>query len=297
MIFFGTTFAQSIRTLNGTLPQEMKNIKNIKIENGIFDHLHGTEDVNTDDFTSEIVPGWNYATFIDANFNNTLFGGNVDFSVETTDEVRIKRRIKGTYNWITLATIKIEKEADFSFIYYDNLASAKETYEYALVPAKNNTEGMMSIGEVYSDFDGIYIVGNDKTYFGFVNLSYPAPTRHKESSIITTLDSQYPYIINNSKMNYYSDTLSATFVEADESNEWGWDFEDGWKYRDEFKDWLFNGRAKILKYYTGRTWLIGISGEIPETVNTVEENTVTSFTWYQIGDHTKEEDLINQGVI
>ena len=98
MIFFGTTFAQSIRTLNGTLPQEMKNIKNIKIENGIFDHLHGTEDVNTDDFTSEIVPGWNYATFIDANFNNTLFGGNVDFSVETTDEVRIKRRIKGSYN-------------------------------------------------------------------------------------------------------------------------------------------------------------------------------------------------------
>lgn len=297
MIFFGTTFAQSIRTLNGTLPQEMKNIKNIKIENGIFDHLHGTEDVNTDDFTSEIVPGWNYATFIDANFNNTLFGGNVDFSVETTDEVRIKRRIKGSYNWITLATIPIEKEADFSFIYYDNLASAKETYEYALVPAKNNTEGMMSIGEVYSDFDGIYIVGNDKTYFGFVNLTYPAPTRYKDSTVITTLDSQYPYIVNNSKTNYYSDTLSATFVEADEDNEWGWDFEDGWRYRDEFKDWLFNGRAKILKYYTGRTWLIGISGEIPETVNTVEENTVTSFTWYQIGDHTKEEDLINQGVI
>ena len=79
----------------------------------------------------------------------------------------------------------------------------------------------MSIGEVYSDFDGIYIVGNDKTYFGFVNLTYPAPTRYKDSTVITTLDSQYPYIVNNSKTNYYSDTLSATFVEADEDNEWG----------------------------------------------------------------------------
>lgn len=297
MILFGATFAQSAGTLDGTLPQLMTNIENIKISNGIFDHLHGTENINLDDFNSELVTNWNFQTFIDANFKNTLFGGNVDFSIETTDELRIKRRIKGTYNWITLANILVEKEDDFSFIYYDNLASAKETYEYALVPAKDGTEGMMSIGEVYSDFDGIYIVGNDKTYFGFVNLSYPAPTRHKDSSVLTTLDSKYPFIVNNSKTNYYSDTLSATFVEADETNEWGWDFADGWKYREEFKDWLFNGRPKMLKYYNGRTWLIGISGEIVDKINGVEENTITSFTWYQIGDHKNETDLFSSGLI
>lgn len=297
MFFWGTTFAQSSHTLDGVVPDSLLNIKNILIKNGIYDHLYGTENINLDNFDSEIVPGWSYETFLDANFKNSVFAGNVDFSVETTDELRIKRRIKGTYDWITLAKIKVFEEEDFSFIYYDNLASAKQTYEYAIVPAKGNTEGMMSIGEVYSDFDGLYIVGNDKTYFGFINLSYPAPTRRKDSMAITTLDSKYPYIINNSMTNYDSGTVSATFVEADENSEWGWDFSDGWRYRDEFKDWLLNGRAKILKYYNGRTWMVGISGEITDQVNLVEENTVTTFSWYQIGDPLNQEDLDGHGLL
>ena len=166
MFFWGRTFASGEHSLDGTPPKPFSNIENMLIKNGIFDYFHGTENVDMDDFDSEIVPGWDYATFIDANFQNTVFGGNVNFSVETTDKLRIKRRPKGTYSWITLAEITVTKEEDFSFIYYDNFASAKTTYEYALVPVKSNTEGMLSIGEVYSDFDGLYIVGNDKTYFG-----------------------------------------------------------------------------------------------------------------------------------
>ena len=35
MFFWGTTFAQSLHTLDGTLPDPLLNIKNILIKNGI----------------------------------------------------------------------------------------------------------------------------------------------------------------------------------------------------------------------------------------------------------------------
>lgn len=295
MFFSGNTFAIDRYSLDHTITY-IRNMNKIVMRKGTYDHLYGTSNIDADDFEN-ILPDWDYWTFINANFENTLFGGNVDFSLENTDSIRIKRRIKGTYNWVTLTTIPIEKESDFSFIYYDNLASAKTEYEYALVPVKDNTEGIMTINEVYSDFDGLYIVGTDKVYFGFINLTYPAPTRHQASSIVSTLNSKYPTIVNNTKQNYYFDSVSATFVEADEEQEWGWDFEDGWKYRDQFKDWLYNGKAKVLKYYTGRTWLIGISGDITDKIELVEENTTTTFNWYEIGDVNNTQDLFNAGLI
>lgn len=295
MITLGTSFAFDQYSLEPT-PTNVSKIKKILLKRGIYDKLFGSENVDLDEFTNE-VPAWDKDTFISAKFDGTLFGGNVNFSVETTDEIKLKRREKGTYVWVTLMSLPITKEEDFAFIYYDNLGSAKVTYEYAIVPVYQGAEGFMTLAEVYSDFDGIYIVGNDKAYFGFLNLSFPKPTRKKESSVVTTLDNQYPYIINNSKTNYNTDSCSATWVDTDEDSEWGWDFEDGWKYREEFKNWLYNGKAKILKYYTGRTWLIGVSGEITDNINGVEENTVTSFTWYEIGNYKNPQHLYNQGLV
>lgn len=295
MFFSGITFASCEYTLDPT-PSSSNNIDNIQLREGIYDQIFGSSNPNLDEFENK-VNNWDYDTFISADFESNIFGGNVNFSIENTDFLRIKRRVKGTYKWVTLEKIMIEKEEDFHFIYYDNLASAKTEYEYAVVPVKNNNEGMMTIGSVYSDFDGVYIVGLDKAYFGFLNLTIPAPTRHKASSVIATLDSRYPTIINNSIQNYYSDNLSATFVEADRNSLWGWDFNDGWRYREEFKDWLYNDKAKIIKYYTGRSWLVGISGDISDKVNQHEENVVTTFTWYEIGDVNDENDLINHGLL
>lgn len=296
MFILGTTLALGKYTADET-STHVPNITDIKIQEGIYDHLFGTTYFEEENYFTNDIPEWDYYTFISASFNNTLFGGNVDFSLETTDSIRIKRRVKGSYNWLTLTSIPITKEADFSFIYYDNLNSAKVTYEYALVPTKAGTEGMMTISEVYSDFDGLYIVGNDKVYFGFLNLTYPTPIRKKPSAINTPLDSQFPTIVNNSKANYYTDSCSATFVDTEEDSEWGWNFEDGWKYRDDFKDWLYNGKAKVIKYYTGRTWLVGISGDIVDKVNGVEENTITTFTWYQVGKAESGADLMIHGLI
>lgn len=290
MFFIGATITMSNYTLDSTL-NNINNMNYIKIQNGAFDHLYGTKNINEDDFVN-IIPDWNYYTFIDANFENNVFGGNVDFSIENTDYIIIKRREKGTYNWIELTKIKIEKESDFSFIYYDNFNSSNTWYEYALVPEKDGIEGKLSIAEVYSEFDGLYIVGNDKIYFGFINLTYPAPIRHKPSTVISPLDNKYPTIINNSKADYYYDTCSATFVGTDENSEWGWDFDNAWRYREEFKTWLLNGKPKMIKYYDGRTWIVGISGDISDKVNTLEPNTVTSFTWYEIGDVNTDLNLL-----
>jgi hypothetical protein len=43
--------------------------------------------------------------------------------------------------------------------------------------------------------------------------------------------------------------------------------------------------------------LVGISGEITDKYDTFEENMVTSFTWYEIGNAQSNDDLYQCGLI
>lgn len=303
MLVTGVTFAFDTTSIS---PTTIKNVSEIDISQGIYDNLYATTDIDEDGsgvFRPEI-PTWNSNTFLSAGFNGDLQAGNIEGLLNNLVGIKIKRRVKGDNKWVTLRTISVSQdtlEEDVKFTIFDNLNAAKTNYEYGLTPVVDIDgvilEGPITIKEIYSDFDGLYILDKDKIYFGFLNLSFPAPTRKNAATVVNTLNSKYPTIIYNSEMNYYTDTCSATWVAADESQEWGWDFEDGWRYRDEFKDWLVNGKAKLLKYYTGRNWLIAVTGDISDNIQTVEENTVTSFTWNEIGDVNDNNDLQKFGLI
>ena len=303
MLVAGVTFAFDTTSIS---PTTIKNVSEIDISQGIYDNLYATTDIDEDGsgvFDPEI-PTWNSNTFLSAGFNGDLQAGNIEGLLDNLVGIKIKRRVKGDNKWVTLRTISVSQdtlEEDVKFTIFDNLNAAKTNYEYGLTPIVNIDgvifEGPITIKEIYSDFDGLYILDKDKIYFGFLNLSFPAPTKKNATTVVNTLNSKYPTIIYNSEMNYYTDTCSATWVAADESQEWGWDFEDGWRYRDEFKDWLVNGKAKLLKYYTGRNWLIAVTGDISDSIQTVEENTTTSFNWTEIGDVNDNNDLQKFGLI
>ena len=77
------------------------------------------------------------------------------------------------------------------------------------------------------------------------------------------------------------------------------DFESNIDYMYAFKDFLMDGKAKILKHPDGRIWLIGVnkeSGIKDSQEDGVEEKRIISFSATEIGDYNSEKDLYDNGL-
>ena len=68
-----------------------------------------------------------------------------------------------------------------------------------------------------------------------------------------------------------------------------------WKYRKRFREWLCNGKPKILKYYDGRIFLISVTDTVSDDDSEHNYKNITSWSWVEIGDVNSTTDLINSG--
>ena len=115
-----------------------------------------------------------------------------------------------------------------------------------------------------------------------------------EEVLITAL------IVRNSNTNYEEITVNATFVPTDGTNE-----ENGCiiydddrmnvDYNRRVKDFLTNGKAKIIKSCDGRCWLVDINTPPSDTATDNYKNRQISFGAVEIGSIENEEDLYECG--
>ena len=151
------------------MPTNASKLSVVQIEGGIFDHINITS--KTDGEYSEIPPTtWDFSTILDCDFNDNISGGNISDISKDTTLVRIKRRVKGTYQWATIKEVPITKDEDLSFAFTDNLNLNNTTYEYAYVPVAGNQESGYTIKEVYSKFKGVFICDIDMVEYAALNL-------------------------------------------------------------------------------------------------------------------------------
>ncbi len=295
-MFFGMSFIGSTNS-NFASPIYRDDVDYVEVKNGIIDDLYLTANI-TDSYTTSIPTIWDYDTILHAQFNGNLFAGNSDFTVETTSHLRVKRRKKGTYKWTTLFEIPVNKKEDFSFTRIDKYARGKTNYEYSIVPVLNNTEGNYNISNIETLFEGIFIVDANKIYHSKYNIEHINPKRQKPSTVVVPIDRQYPFVVSNGEVNYYSGEIKATFIEESTSgDDTVLNFERAWEYRDGFKDWLLNGIPKIIKYDDGRMWLVMITGDIDEESEGHWDNVKTTFGFTEIGDCESNNDLYHNGLI
>ncbi len=90
------------------------NTQKIQLKDGTYDHLFLSADPNKT--AQNITDSWEYSTKINADFSTSLDGGNTGFSLKNTDTIIIKRREKGTMNWVTIFTIPVNTADDFNFV-------------------------------------------------------------------------------------------------------------------------------------------------------------------------------------
>lgn len=276
-------------------PATLESINKIEISNAKFDDLYVSKDAALD---INAPREWTYATILYAQFNNDLLAGNVDFTLENVDAIRLKRRIKGTFNWITYLEKEVNSEDDLNIVYFDRLPLNGETYEYVLVPMKNGIENTYQSAEITPNFEGLFILEKDKIYHTDLNIGQfenVDSQRNFQVSQIETLENKYPITIFNSNTNYDTGSITATFVEVNKKRNII-DWEGGFKYREEFSDYLTNKKYKVLKYDTGQGWLITIDGNsVSDAANGHKLNVSTTFNWKESGSLNSSTDLYNAG--
>ena len=183
---------------------------------------------------------------------------------------------------------------NFSFV--DYFARGRNTkYEYSVnYILKDGTELPYISASVVSSFCGALITDGKTSYHVFLDPKVTSTTRNRQSSIVTTLNGRFPYVFYGSKSNYDTGNFSGTIIKNNGGDDW--DFDNSYKYREDMKDWLTNGEAKIIKMEDGREWLVSLDGNVEEDESEHIDKVGISFDFVQIGDYNNTDDLSANGL-
>lgn len=281
-----------------TAPSSVDNITNVKLTNSIFDHFNVTKNTSTAVSTS-IPTEWDYDTIMNANFNNNIDAGNVNYLINQISSIKIKRRKQGDFDWLILATIPINKVEDLSFIFNDLLNQGNVTYEYALVPIIGEIEGQYLINSIMSQFNGVFI-GNAETIYKFLyEVKYSSNQRNQQVGVFQILGQQYPIVVANGALSYESGNVTATILNDDFEKTGIIDRAEIVKQKDALKNFLTDKKPKILKDWNGNIWLCIVNSNIDVSY---KEGTgmgipVISFDWTEIGESNNQQSLYNNGIL
>lgn len=295
--FVGYNFFADVNALDSA-PSSADNITSTQLSNAIFDHFNVTKNTNTL-FSTDIPANWDYDTILDASFDGVLNAGNVDFLVDQINAIKIKRRARGTFNWLTLKTIPVNKIEDLIFVFNDFLNGYGITYEYALVPVLNDIEGNYIINSVFSQFNGVFIGDAEQTFKFLYDVEYGSNARNQQVGTFQPLGKQYPIIVANGLLSYESGSVSATILNDDYENTGIIDPDAIVQKKTIIKDYLTNKKAKLLKDFNGNVWLCMVTGNVQVTYRTGSAMSIPQiqFNWVQIGDANNQSDLYANGVI
>lgn len=295
--FLGFNFLEDLYAMN-PVPTNLQNITSTKVSNGAIDNLWMSRNV-ADNYPTEIPTVWDYLTIMNANFNGNLKAGNIDFVAEQVTGIRIKRRIKGTFNWLTLAEIPINNISDFSFIKHDNLNAYGVEYEYSFVPYINETELNYITNEIYSEFNGVFICDSNTIFKYYVDVKFNSFNRNNSATVFTPLGRKYPIVVSNALLNYTTGSLSGTIITEEDLYNNFFDVVKEKDYRNELLDFLLNKKAKVLKSWNGDSFLMMVvdSPSISYHNDAGQAIADVAFKFAEIGDVNDSKDLKASGLV
>lgn len=290
-MFLGVTFAGDDTSASNSVVTNAE-ITNIQVSNVILDELYATGDVLLE-FDWQIPDTWGFDTKLHALFQNNTYAGNVDFTESIVEKVKIKKRFKGDFIWKTLYEKEIHSKEDLDIQFWDYWEPSGREVEYAYVPVIGGADTEAVSATVKSEFDHYFMVDNEVSYPLILDVKNTT-NYERQSSVITSPGSQYPYVNHNGKTRYYSGNMQVTFIELKDCQ---FDIEHGYEYRRKLDDWLTDGHAKIIKSMEGEMWMVQTYNGVTHTTNDHYQHVTSAFEWVECGDPTKIADLYDYGFI
>lgn len=293
----GYNFCADGNALDPT-PTDINNITYTKIQNGIFDHFNVSRDTSFD--YSLIIPtDWDTNTLMNADFAGNVSAGNVAQVATGVTSVRVKRRIKGTFDWITIREIPVTKPEDLSFVITDNLNAYNVEYEYAYVPVMEDVEGSYIIESILSKFEGVFICDVDTVFKFYAGVEYDTNDAVQQVGVFQPFNRKYPIIVSNSIMQYQTGSIGGWVLPEDYEDTHVFDRSKIVKEKEVLLNFLMNKKPKIIKDMNGNNWLVYFTGNPSVTYdnNYGQGMLKVSAKWTEVGDPNDKNDLYENGLI
>lgn len=269
-------------------------LSSFSVKNAIFDKVYLSSNCN--DYKKTDIE-WNSDVLVLATFDSkNLEGGNIGDLGPKLQSMQLKRREVGSSKWTSLAGYLITDLDNLNFAFADYFARGRDTkYEYSVTYVlKDGTELPYISASAVSDFYGAVISDGVISYHIFLDPKITSVTRNRESNVVTTLNSRYPYVFFGSEANYDSGTFSGTIIKRIGCD--NWDIANSYQYREDYVNWLTNGQAKILKIEDGREWLMTVSDEVTIDNEDHPDKVNIGFKFIQTGDYNSTDDLADSGL-
>lgn len=295
--FLGYNFCSDGNCLD-PVPTSIDNITSTQLSNGIFDHWYLTSDTS-EPYPTTIPDQWDYTTIMDADFNGNVSAGNVEFTLAQITGFKIKRRVVGTFDWVTLVELPVATLEDLKISFNDNLNSNYTNYEYALVPMLNEIEGDYITNEVLSQFDGVFICDLETVYKFYAGVEYGDGTRVQKIGVFEPMGRKTPVVVSNALTNYETGNVQGTVLPSDYGQTGTYQPLPLVQERKELLDFLTNKKAKILKDWAGNSWLMMVVDTPTITYKTGSGMALANvgFNYVTLGDSNNQTDLYNSGIV
>ena len=279
-------------------PTNINNLTSTKAQNGIFDHFNVSQDTSFD-YSTIIPTDWNTNTLMNADFNGNVSAGNVDQIASGITSIRVKRRIKGTFDWITIREIPVTSSEDLSFVITDNLNAYNVEYEYAYVPMMEDVEGSYIIESIVSKFEGVFICDVDTVFKFYAGVEYDGNDAVQQVGVFQPFNRKYPIIVSNSIIQYQTGSIGGWVLPEDYEDTHVFDRSKIVKEKEVLLNFLMNKKPKIIKDMNGNNWLVYFTGN-PTVIydnNYGQGMLKVVAQWTEVGDPNDKTDLYENGLI
>lgn len=280
-------------------PTGIANINHIEIGSAEFDDLYVTKNTAAQ-LTENCPKEWDFKTILYAKFDDNTLASNVDWSLKSVSHLLIKRRKANAFKWMTLLVKQVENIEDFDISFRDITGADSTDYQYAVVPLLNGMEGSYSTADVHCKTQNLVIADEDEIWSTMITDGFCDAVSNVPSSAVITMYDKYPTIIRNTSANYETVNITASFIPTDEENSCDLLYDDNavrTSYSKRFKEFLTNGKTKLLKNIDGRIWLGYITTPPTDSAGEVYYNRTLTFGLTETGDAESEEDLYEAGLI
>ena len=293
----GYNFCADGNALDPT-PTDVNNITYTRVQNGIFDHFNVSRDTSFD-YSSIIPTDWDVNTLMNADFAGNTSAGNVAQVASGVTSVRVKRRIKGTFDWITIREIPVSKPEDMSFVITDSLNAYNVEYEYAFVPVMEDVEGSYIIESILSKFEGVFICDIDTVFKFYAGVEYNGNDGVQQVGVFQPFNRKYPIIVSNSIMQYQTGSIGGWVLPEDYEDTHVFDRSKIVKEKEVLLNFLMNKKPKILKDMNGNNWLVYFTGNPTVTYDNNYGQGMLKVVaqWTEVGDPNDKTDLYENGLI
>lgn len=271
------------------MPSNVENITKLCVCNAQFDTLYVTADTQFEE-TMDVNAAWNWDTIMYASYDKNLSAGNVDYTLNNISDLLIKRREKGTWQWVTIYHKKINSIEDLTLTFIDWFFRNNVTLEYACVAVLNGAESNYSVKEIDSSFQGMFLCDKTNIYGTSLDVGSCDTSRVHYTIKNEPLHQKYPSSYSTAAQSYDTGTASGYFVKINpETNDF--DVNNSLDYRKSLIDFLTDNKPKLLRHEDGRIWLINVDGDVSDTMDGHYLHRMIEFSWYESGDYNSEKDL------